>query len=164
MAVKPGLTWNVKDSFVAYVEALDDGVAEALDPASRSETGFFFPSAPTPQEAADPDGSGSVLQFLGAARLTGHWGMLDVELRNPRIELDGPRGTLSIRERGGRDPEKTLPLADLELVRRSDAGDGSVRLELSASLTGQGSLLLGGQYAPGQALSPIHVCLAQRHA
>jgi hypothetical protein len=29
MAMKPGLTWNAKDSFVSYVEALD---VESRDP------------------------------------------------------------------------------------------------------------------------------------
>ncbi|MCX6497335.1 MAG: HtaA domain-containing protein [Arthrobacter sp.] len=158
----PGLTWNVKDSFVSYVEALDDGAAEALAPASRAETGFFFPLDPATDAAgqdAAPDTAGpdTALQFLGAVRFAGHWGALDVELRDPRIELLGGRGTLLVRERGGRDPLKSLPFATLEASQRAEDADGSTHLELTASLTGQGHLLLGGQYPVGQPLSPLHV-------
>jgi Htaa len=154
-AVKPGLTWKVKDSLVSYVEALDDGSAEAVDPASRSEAGFFFPwdRSATVQ---DSGGSADVLQFQGAVRFAGHWGALDIELRDPRIELDGRRGVLLVRERGARDPGKVLPFADLE-VRQQDEAGASVRVDLAASLTGQGRFLLGGQYAVGQALSPLLV-------
>jgi hypothetical protein len=163
VATKPGLTWNVKDSFVSYVEALDDGAAEALAPASRAETGFFFPLDPATEAAGQlaviPDAAGpdTALQFLGVVRFAGHWGALDVELRDPRIELLGSRGTLLVRERGGRDPNKTLPFATLEASPRAEQTDGSARLELTASLTGQGHLLLGGQYPVGQPLSPLYV-------
>jgi photosystem II stability/assembly factor-like uncharacterized protein len=105
-----------------------------------------------------------ILRFAGAVRLTGHWGMLDVELRDPRIRLDGQGGTLLVRERGGRDTEKVLPLAELRVSRRGTADDGAAYVELSASLTGQGGLLLGGQYTPGQALSPVRITFPSRDA
>jgi hypothetical protein len=162
MAVQPGLTWNVKDSFVAYVEALDDGGAEALSPASRLGSGFHFPWGEA-VPVRDPDNFAGALQFLGAVRFAGHWGALDVELRDPRIELAGGTSTLLVRERGGLDSGKMLPFAGLEVGPRVQEADGSLLLELAASLTGRGRLLLGGQYAVGQPLSPLQVAFPARH-
>lgn len=169
MATTPGLSWAVKDSLIAYVEALDDGVVEALAPAARTDAGFTFPWAPEttaadgdpaavvdPTAEADPSADGGVVayRFLGAVRLAGHWGALDVELRDPRIELDGTRGVLLVRERGGRG-ERWLPFADLALAEPADTGT----LEATTALTGHGRLLLDGQYAVGTALSPLRITL-----
>lgn len=159
MATTAGLAWAVKDSLVSYVEALDDGAVEVLTPASRSAAGFWFPLAETAGSDVVP--VGSALQFLGAVRLTGHWGALDVELRDPRVELDGRRGTLLVRDRGSRDPGATVPFADLTVVEPADVGARPV--ELAASLTGHGRLLLGGQYRVGEPLSPLRITFPPRH-
>ncbi|MCK6212292.1 HtaA domain-containing protein [Georgenia sp. EYE_87] len=161
MTTTAGLAWAVKDSLVSYVEALADGVVEALPPASRSEAGFWFP-------LTDAGGSGVVplegaLQFRGAIRLSGHWGALDVELRDPHVELDGRRGTLLIRDRGSRDPAAMLPFADLTLAEEAGDDGGAAPVEVAASLTGHGRLLLGGQYAVGEPLSPLRITLPPRH-
>jgi hypothetical protein len=156
-----GLVWAVKESLISYVERLDDGAVEVISPATRSEAGFWFPTA---EASADPvgDGAPTVLQFLGAVRLTGHWGMLDVELRDPRIELDCGHGTLFVRDRGSRDPEARLSLADLT-VGGTTAENGSAVVEATATLTGHGRLLLGGQYAVGEPLSPLRITAPARH-
>ncbi|WP_411719890.1 HtaA domain-containing protein [Mycetocola sp.] len=156
MATKPELFWAVKDSLIAYIEALDDGTVETLEPASREGGGFRFPGR---QESGDRDDDS--LQFLGTVRLTGYWGALDIELRDPRIELAGERGTLLVRERGGLDADRFLPFADLVLQNRmTDLDSGASSLEATASLTGQGQILMGGQYRVGQALNPLRVTFA----
>ncbi|AUI50462.1 HtaA domain-containing protein [Arthrobacter crystallopoietes] len=160
--MKPGLMWNVKDSLVSYVEALEDGVVGAVEPASHFAAGYLFPWDGVGSARCAGDEGTDVLQFRGAVRFSGHWGALDVELRDPRIELDGQRGVLLVRERGAQDPERMLPFARLELAGRDEA-DGSVRLDLAAMLTGHGRLLLGGQYAVGQLLSPAQVVFGKRH-
>ncbi|WP_166872657.1 HtaA domain-containing protein [Salinibacterium sp. ZJ450] len=151
----PQLTWSIKDTLLAYIEALDDGVVEALAPASRDEAGFLFP---VDEAASDFDASNltGILQFVGTVKLTGHWGMLDVELRDPRIELTGQSGTLLVRERGGRNPGTMLPFASLELDSAS-ATDAPGHIDAAASLTGHGQLLLGGQYRVGEPLSRLRI-------
>ncbi|MET0886493.1 MAG: HtaA domain-containing protein [Mycetocola sp.] len=147
------LTWSVKDSLLSYIETLDDGKVEAEAPATRTEGAFRFPG-----DAGTFDwirGAGT-LTFLGAVRLTGHWGALDIELRDPKLELAGKGGTLLVRERGGRDPAKFLPFADLVLESQM-TGAGSGHFEATASLTGQGQILLGGQYRVGEVLSALRV-------
>ncbi|MFH5823395.1 HtaA domain-containing protein [Georgenia sp. AZ-5] len=159
MATTPGLSWTIKDSLVSYVEALDDGMVEALAPASRSAAGFWFPLA---GEAAGSEVGSMSVELLGTVRLTGHWGALDVELRDPRVELDGRRGTLLIRDRASRDPQKMVPFAELAVGRHECADDGSSHVEATASLTGHGRLLLGGQYRVGEPLSPLRMSLPPR--
>ncbi|GAA4288871.1 HtaA domain-containing protein [Georgenia daeguensis] len=175
MTTTAGLTWAVKESLVSYVEALDDGVVEAVAPATRSEAGFFFPTAEPDAGTAGEEGAsggpadgapsadraGHALQFRGAVRLTGHWGMLDVELRDPSVELDGDHGTLFVRERGSRDARARLPLADLT-VGATTTEPGPAVVQAAASLTGHGRLLLGGQYAVGEPLSPVLITLPAR--
>jgi hypothetical protein len=163
VATTPGLTWTLKDSLVSYVEAIDDGAVEPLAPASRSQAGFFFPwdGAAASGDLGGPDGD---FPFLGAVRLTGHWGMLDVELREPRVTLTGGTGALLVRERGARDPGRWLPFAHLAVEDpQQDAPDGAASLTAAASLTGHGRLLLGGQYEVGTALSPLRITFPPRH-
>ncbi|WP_164737150.1 HtaA domain-containing protein [Georgenia sp. SYP-B2076] len=167
MATTPGLTWAVKDSLLSYIEALDDGTVEALAPASRSGAGFLFPwdeggsgDLGSGHHLGAPDGD---LAFLGAVRLTGHWGMLDVELREPRVTLSDGTGALLVRERGSRDPGKWLPFADLAVEEPQVDAGGATFLAAAASLTGHGRLLLGGQYDAGTPLSRLHITFPPRH-
>lgn len=158
MATKPELVWAVKDSLISYIESLDDGKVETVEPATRAQSGFRFPG----QEVADGDHGDGTLQFFGVVRLTGYWGALDIELRDPMITFDGERGTLLVRERGVLDPNRFLPFADLVFDNQMvdiSAGSG---FEAAASLTGQGQLLLGGQYQVGQALSPVRISIPHR--
>lgn len=132
----PGMLWAVKPSLIAYVTGLDDGAVETTSPAERRDDGFWFPLA-----SGGAEGS----SFSGAVRLSGHWGMLDLEFREPRIVTDGARATLLVRERGR---DAYLPLADLT------ATDAS-RTRWAATLTGHGALLTGGQYGAGTELAPV---------
>lgn len=156
MAGAAGMTWGIKDTLVSYVEELDDGSVEVHAPAVRTEGAFFFPWDET--GAGRPGDTAGELRFQGGVRLTGYWGALDVELREPRVEWDGDAGTLLVRERAG---GGWLRLATLELgAARAD--DDAVVREASAALTGVGALLLGGPYRPGTPLSPLTIALPGR--
>ncbi|WP_167136619.1 HtaA domain-containing protein [Diaminobutyricimonas sp. TR449] len=161
MATTPGLTWAVKDSFDSYIERLDDGVIETVDPASRGDAGFEFPLDQA--KPAEDTGHGP-LQFLGGLLFSGHWGALQVQLREPAIEFSGETGTLWVREHGSSDPTKRLPFADLTVRQRQINADGSTVVEAAALLTGHGRLVLGAQYNAGEPLSDVRITLPPRHA
>ncbi|MCP2031058.1 hypothetical protein L1277_001149 [Okibacterium sp. HSC-33S16] len=144
------LRWPIKESLIAYIENLDDGVVEVIEPAFRSDQGFHFPSA---GDNADGDSQ----RFLGTVRLKGHWGALDIELRDPRIDVETDSGALLVRERGGRDGGRMLRFADLVFSDEKTDVDGWDGREATASLTGHGQILLGGQYRIGEVLSPLRV-------
>lgn len=134
------MTWGGKASLIAYIGGLDDGEIEMVAPAERRGDRFWFPA-----RKAD------ALEFDGAVRLRGHWGMLDIEIGYPEVSIiDATHATLSIRERGR---ETTLAIADLTRDEITDAAPGVGTW--TATLTGHGSQLLGGQYAPGTPLDPV---------
>jgi len=136
------LVWGIKASLIGYITALDDGEVELEPPAERRGDVFRFPAAP-----------GGALEFTGAVRLRGHWGMLDLEVRAPRVTIDGDRGTLLVHERGR---DGFLPFADL--VRDSEqVGPDASTSTWRAALTGHGAQILGGQYPPGTELDPVRL-------
>ena len=142
------LHWSVKDSLIAYISRLEDGVVEALEPATRTETGFTFVLNEVASDF-NPETHTGVLQFLGTAHFTGHWGMMNITIKDPRIELTSGHGVLSIAQGGILTPEAHVPFVNVNVV------PGSHPLMLTAALTAEGRGVMGEQYTVGQELSPL---------
>ena len=144
------LHWSVKDSLIAYISRLEDGVVEALVPASRTESGFTFVLNEVASDF-NPEAHTGVLQFLGTAHFTGHWGMMNITIKDPRIELTSGHGVLSIAQGGILTPEAHVPFVNVNVV------PGSHPLMLTTTLTAEGRGVMGEQYTVGQELSPLTV-------
>ena len=142
------LHWSVKDSLIAYISRLEDGVVEALEPAIRTETGFSFVLNEVASDF-NADTHTGVLQFLGTAHFTGHWGMMNITIKDPRIELTSGHGVLSIAQGGILSPEVHVPFVNVNVV------PGSHPLMLTTTLTADGRGVMGEQYTVGQELSPL---------
>ncbi|MDH6535865.1 HtaA domain-containing protein [Aurantimicrobium minutum] len=142
------LHWSVKDSLIAYISRLEDGVVEALEPATRTESGFTFVLNEVASDF-NPETHTGVLQFQGTAHFTGHWGMMNITIKDPRIEMTLGQGLLSIAQGGILSPEVHVPFAQVNVV------PGSQPLKFTASLTAEGRGVLGEQYTVGQELSPL---------
>ena len=142
------LHWSVKDSLIAYISRLEDGVVEALVPASRTETGFTFVLNEVASDFNLETHTG-VLQFLGTAHFTGHWGMMNITIKDPRIELTSGHGVLSIAQGGILTPEAHVPFVNVNVVPDSHP------LMLTTALTVDGRAVMGEQYTVGQELSPL---------
>ena len=142
------LHWSVKDSLIAYISRLEDGVVEALEPATRTETGFSFLLNEVASDF-NADTHTGVLQFLGTAHFTGHWGMMNITIKDPRIELTSGHGVLSIAQGGILSPEVHVPFVNVNVV------PGSHPLMLTTALTVEGRGVMGEQYTVGQELSPL---------
>ena len=151
-----GMLWPIKASLLEYIESLDDGVVEVIEPASRRDDGFWFPCA----DAGDAPGPGVELAFSGAVRLTGHWGMMQLEFRDPEVRFGEVGAVLRLRESGA--PGRFTSVADLRLVD-SDEDDASTATTLDATLTGEGTFLFGGQYPVGTPLAPVRIEWDPRH-
>lgn len=143
-----GLQWSVKDSLIAYISGLEDGTVEALEPAARTESGFTFVFNEVASDF-NVDFHTGVLQFLGTAHFTGHWGMMNITIKDPRIELTSGSGILSIAQGGILSPEVHIPFALVNVV------PGSHPLMFTAALTTEGRGVMGEQYSVGQELSPL---------
>jgi hypothetical protein len=143
-----GILWPIKTSLTAYIESLDDGQVEVTAPAARYPEGFWFPLRDA-EATTEPSDS---MEFGGSVRLTGHWGMLDVEFRDPRLDFDDAGAVLLVRERGGKQ-DRFVAIA--RLTRQPETA--ATTADFSAALTGEGAFLLGGQYPAGTALSPLRL-------
>ena len=143
-----GLHWSVKDSLIAYISRLEDGVVEALEPATRTESGFTFVLNEVASDF-NPETHTGVLQFLGTAHFTGHWGMMNITIKDPRIELTSGHGILSIAQGRILSPEAHVPFVNVNVV------PGSHPLMLTTALTAEGRGVMGEQYTVGQELSPL---------
>lgn len=146
------LHWSVKDSLIAYISGLEDGTVEALEPATRTDAGFSF-VLNGPASDFNPETHTGVLQFLGTAHFTGHWGMMNITIKDPRIELTSGHGILSIAQGGILSPEVHLPFVNLNVV------PGSHPLMLTAALTPEGRGVMGEQYSVGQELSTLSLLI-----
>ena len=144
------LHWPVKESLIAYISRLEDGVVEALEPATRTETGFSFVLNEVASDF-NADTHTGVLQFLGTAHFTGHWGMMNISIKDPRIELTSGHGVLSIAQGGILNPEVHVPFVNVNVV------PGSNPLMLTTTLTADGRGVMGEQYTVGQELSPLTI-------
>jgi hypothetical protein len=142
------LQWSVKDSLIAYISGLEDGTVEALAPATRTDSSFSFPLNEVASDF-NPETHTGVLQFQGTAHFTGHWGMMNITVKDPRIELTSGHGVLSIAQGGILSPEVHVPFVNLNVV------PGSHPLMLTAALTAEGRGVMGEQYSVGQELSTL---------
>ena len=142
------LHWAVKDSLIAYLSRIEDGVIEAKEPALRTAEGFTFALNEVASDYSSADHTG-VLQFLGTAHFSGHWGMMNISIKDPRIELTAGHGILSIAQGGVLSPEAHVPFVELNVV------PGSHPLMFTTALTAEGRGVMGEQYNVGQELNPL---------
>jgi hypothetical protein len=151
---------------VNYIEHGPANGAVALGaPATRVEAGpFQFPSGDggsyTSASSFDAD-------FDGSVHFTGHDGVLDLTIADPRVTVEGTHGTLVVdassksQETGELDVFDDVALADLDLsgVQATADGDEVTLADVPASLTEDGAPAFGGFYAAGDALDPVTLVL-----
>jgi hypothetical protein len=134
------LAWGLRQSFVAYVEGLPDGLVRATGGAVRADDVFVFPGR---RESAN------AWAFDGALHFRGHAGVLDVTFAAIRIDAGG----LSAEVAGERIP--IARLADrAELAR--PGGAPSTRFG-AVTLTDDGAAVLGGVYQTDTPADPVTI-------
>jgi hypothetical protein len=132
-----GLLWGIRSGFRDYLDALEDTVLE-LRGVERTAEGFLFPARA---------GSG----FGGSLHAVAHAGALDVTLRDPDIE-QRPEGVLLTADLGDgrRDVAMLLDAEDAAALRR-----GATARDVALTL--DGSVWLGGVYAPWARMDPVEI-------
>lgn len=142
------LRWAIKNSFVGYVTRMPDGRAYISDGAAVTELNeIVFP--------LEKHGDGS-FEFGGTVTFTGHFGMLWVQIKQPRITVGENEAELTVADPESKDGGR-LPLATLGLTGPV-AGDGTEQWEAEdVRLTTEGVELFGDVYQPGEPLEPLTV-------
>ena len=156
------LEWGFKESFRAYVSgSIANGQWQALDGATYATPSFTF------GEGSGAVASGSAtaeLLFAGSIRFSGHGGILDTTVSDPRVTLvDAASGLLVLdvvgtTQEGAEVAAQGVEFAALDLTAAArSVADGVLTIDgIVAALTAEGAAAFG-TYPAGEPLDPITI-------
>ncbi|WP_291053003.1 HtaA domain-containing protein [Herbiconiux sp.] len=148
-----GLSWPVKQSFARYTAASPGGGID-LGHGASVVPGWDLVFAPATARFDAASGDGEI-GFAGSVRYTGHFGALEVTVRDPLLRLTAGTGVLEIGE-----PDARLILATVSCAYSVGDDGASVWESLTCTLTASGIAFLGGVYEQGTPLDPFSARLA----
>lgn len=149
------LGWGVRDSFRNYVRG---GIANGsweLNGTSYSSDAFNWSNG----TGTFKNGKGSI-SFSGSVRFTGHHGILDTTIANPRLEINGNSGTLYATMTSNDPSGKATNYGEVALLKvdlsglQSSADAVSVN-GAATTLTTEGAKAFAGFYEAGKDMAPL---------
>ena len=149
------LGWGVRDSFRNYVRG---GIANGsweLNGTSYSSDAFNWSNG----TGTFKNGKGSI-SFSGSVRFTGHHGILDTTIANPRLEINGNTGTLYATMNSNDSSGKATNYGEVALLKvdlsglQSSADAVSVN-GAATTLTAEGAKAFAGFYDAGKDMAPL---------
>ena len=149
------LGWGVRDSFRNYVRG---GIANGsweLNGTSYSSDAFNWSNG----TGTFKNGKGSI-SFSGSVRFTGHHGVLDTTIANPRLEINGNSGTLYATMNSNDPSGKATNYGEVALLKvdlsglQSSADAVSVN-GAATTLTAEGAKAFAGFYDAGKDMAPL---------
>ena len=158
------LGWGVRDSFRNYVRG---GIANGsweLNGTSYSSDAFNWSNG----TGTFKGGKGSI-SFSGSVRFTGHHGILDTTIANPRLEINGNSGTLYATMNSNDPSGKATNYGEVALLKvdlsglQSSADAVSVN-GAATTLTAEGAKAFAGFYDAGKDMAPLSFSAAVNSA
>lgn len=149
------LGWGVRDSFRNYVRG---GIANGsweLNGTSYSSDAFNWSNG-----TGTFKGGKSSISFSGSVRFTGHHGILDTTIANPRLEINGNSGTLYATMTSNDPSGKATNYGEVALLKvdlsglQSSADAVSVN-GAATTLTAEGAKAFAGFYEAGKDMAPL---------
>lgn len=159
------LGWGVKEGFRSYISGtIANGSWEVADGASY-ETPLFGWANPTGEIDAIT-GEGTV-SFAGSIHFTGHDGVLNLQIANPTVVLNGDGTAKLLMDTKSNNAQGELVvdeqqayLGKVEALGQLDPASGAVAFDQApAVLTADGADAFGGFYASGDELDPVSLTL-----
>ena len=149
------LGWGVRDSFRNYVRG---GIANG----SWELNGTFYSSDAfnwSNGTGTFKGGKGSI-SFSGSVRFTGHHGILDTTIANPRLEINGNSGTLYATMNSNDPSGKATNYGEVALLKVDLSGLQSSSDAVSVNgaattLTAEGAKAFAGFYDAGKDMAPL---------
>ena len=149
------LGWGVRDSFRNYVRG---GIANGsweLNGTSYSSDAFNWSNG----TGTFKGGKGSI-SFSGSVRFTGHHGVLDTTIANPRLEINGNSGTLYATMNSNDPSGKATNYGEVALLKVDLSGLQSSSDAVSVNgaattLTAEGAKAFAGFYDAGKDMAPL---------
>lgn len=149
------LGWGVRDSFRNYVRG---GIANGsweLNGTTYSSDAFNWSNG----TGTFKGGKGSI-SFSGSVRFTGHHGILETTIANPRLEINGNSGTLYATMNSNDPSGKATNYGEVALLKvdlsglQSSADAVSVN-GAATTLTAEGAKAFAGFYDAGKDMAPL---------
>ena len=159
------LTWGVKQSFRAYVEAAGGEVTLGGGTTRGADGAFVFVTAAdsasdtisklglSSQEHRQHPAVTGEGRFEGEVKFVAHGGMLSVFLADPRVESTAEGLVLTVADSPARD--RRIAIVKLDAGAAGRDADGA--LTLPAAMTLDGMFLLGDHYPPGTVVDPVRL-------
>lgn len=149
------LGWGVRDSFRNYVRG---GIANGsweLNGTSYSSDAFNWSNG----TGTFKNGKDSI-SFSGSVRFTGHHGILDTTIANPRLEINGNSGTLYATMNSNDPSGKATNYGEVALLKVDLSGLQSSSDAVSVNgaattLTAEGAKAFAGFYETGKDMAPL---------
>lgn len=149
------LGWGVRDSFRNYVRG---GIANGsweLNGTTYSSDAFNWSNG----TGTFKGGKGSI-SFSGSVRFTGHHGILDTTIANPRLEINGNSGTLYATMNSNDPSGKATNYGEVALLKVDLSGLQSSTDAVSVNgaattLTAEGAKAFAGFYDAGKDMAPL---------
>ncbi|WP_314704436.1 HtaA domain-containing protein [Rothia mucilaginosa] len=149
------LGWGVRDSFRNYVRG---GIANGsweLNGTSYSSDAFNWSNG----TGTFKGGKGSI-SFSGSVRFTGHHGILDTTIANPRLEINGNSGTLYATMTSNDPSGKAtnygeVALLNVDLSGLQSSADAVSVNGAATTLTAEGAKAFAGFYEAGKDMAPL---------
>jgi len=157
------LDWGFKESFRAYIDgSIANGEWTTADGATYETPLFSWAAGAGGYDAGTGEAD---LAFTGSVRFTGHGGVLDTTIANPRVVIDGARAVLLLDVSGttqsGQPVAQTgVEFAELDLAAAERVGGGDLVAftGIPATLTAAGAAAFG-TYPEGEALDPVDLSI-----
>ncbi|WP_309709861.1 HtaA domain-containing protein [Pseudolysinimonas sp.] len=157
------LTWGFKESFRAYIDgSIANGEWATADGATYETPAFGWANGTGGYDAETEDAD---LAFTGSVRFTGHGGVLDTTIANPRVVIEGNRAVLLLDVTGTTQdgaPVSSVGVEfaelDLDAAERAGGGDLIAFTSIPAVLTDAGAAAFG-TYPAGEALDPLDLSI-----
>lgn len=151
------ISWGIKESFRSYIKgSIANGEWTTSGNASDAGSTFVFSGS---GQSIDKEAKTGTITTDGSVNFTGHKGILDLTITNPKIDFDTASGTLSAtvnsNDKDGNPTEYgEVALGQLSISKLTISGD-SFSGNANVSLTDTGSKAFADFYEPGTELDPI---------
>ncbi|MBN0039202.1 HtaA domain-containing protein [Cellulosimicrobium cellulans] len=152
------LSWGVSDRFRAYVTGPIAKGSVSTDGVRDGGSAFTWSGG---KGSFNTDLGKGRASFGGAVSFSGHEGILDLRISNPRVVVNGSSGTLVVDVRssdmeGNTSSSNGVAFASLDLSgKKSTSGSTITWSGAPATLTAAGAKAFAGFYEAGTALSPV---------
>lgn len=149
------LGWGVRDSFRNYIRG---GIANGswdLNGTTYSNNAFQWAKG----TGSFKDGKGSV-SFTGSVHFTGHHGILDTTISNPRLEINGKTAVLYATVVGNDMDGKSqnygeVALLNVDVSGLQVSGDKISISGAGTTITAEGAKAFAGFYEAGKDMAPL---------